>query len=76
MRIKRNGAIENHSQTEIACCTSPVSSGSAEVSATTGNIRNWLQPKDENTVMLHMTIMMAISFSMKYSESSYATNMN
>ena len=30
------------------------------------------QPKDENTLMLHMTICIAIRFSMKYLESSYA----
>jgi len=40
---------------------------------TTGTLQNGHQPKDENTLMLHITIMMAISFSMKYLESSCAT---
>lgn len=33
----------------------------------------WHQLKDENTLMLHVTMMTVISFSMKYLKSSYAS---
>ncbi len=44
----------------------------AEGSTTIGISQMWHQPKDENTLMLHMTMMTVISFSMKYLKSSYA----